>query len=313
MANPAPANSSPDPAPPRFDTATTPHLAIAYEEHGPPDGVPVILSHGFPDDVRVWDAVARPLAMTGHRVIVPWLRGCGATKLLDPATPRSGEQAALGHDLLALMDALAIERAHLAGYDWGGRASCVVAALWPARVRSLVTIGGYNIQDIAASQRPASPAQELRLWYQWYFNTERGRAGLAANRREICRMLWRLWSPNWSFDEDAFHATAASWDNDDFVDVVIHSYRHRHQAAPGDPAFADSEARLAERPVIQPQAVILHGGADGVDPARGSESHASRFGNLLFRRVIPRAGHFLPREAPSAVIAAIRDLAAQGA
>ncbi len=165
-------------------------LEIAYEESGPAEGAPVVLLHGFPDDVRCWDGVAPALAEAGHRVLVPYLRGYGPTRFLDPATPRSGEQAALGHDLLAFLDALGLQRAALAGYDWGGRAACIVAALWPERVRGLVSIGGYNIQDIARSGRPAEARQELRFWYQWYFNTERGRAGLAANRRELCRLLW---------------------------------------------------------------------------------------------------------------------------
>jgi pimeloyl-ACP methyl ester carboxylesterase len=290
-------------------TAITATLEIAYEDHGPPDGAPVILMHGFPDDVRAWDGVAAPLAAAGHRVIVPYLRGYGPTRFLDPATPRSGQQAAIGNDLRALMDALRIERAALAGYDWGGRAACIVAALWPERVRALVTIGGgYNIQTIAAAGNPASPAQELRLWYIWYFQTERGRAGLAANRRDLCRILWRLWSPNWAFDEAMFARTAASWDNPDFVDVVIHSYRHRHAAAEGDPALAAIESLLAATPPITVPTIMLHGAADGVDPPRGFAPHDDRFTNLAARTIVPIAGHFLPRETPEAVVAALTTL-----
>src|SRR5215831_2101971 len=172
-------------------------LEIAYEEHGPGDGAPVILLHGFPYDVRAYDAVAPALAADGCRVLVPYLRGYGPTRFLSAATPRSGEQAALGHDLAELMDALGIPRAALAGYDWGGRAACIVAALWPERVRCLVSGNAYNIQNIATSAAPDDPEQESRFWYQYYFHTERGRAGLTQKRREFCRLIWRLWSPNW--------------------------------------------------------------------------------------------------------------------
>ena len=171
-------------------------LEIAYEDSGPADGAPVILLHGFPDDPRAWDGVVSPLADAGHRTIVPYLRGFGPTRFLDANTPRSGQQAAIGHDLLAFMDGLGVDRAVLAGYDWGGRAACVAAALWPERVRALVSITGYNIQHIPSAGQPGAAAQEHRYWYQWYFHTERGRAGLEQNRRDLCRLLWQLWSPN---------------------------------------------------------------------------------------------------------------------
>ena len=203
----------------------TPTLEIAYEDHGPPTGFPVLLMHGFPYDPRAYDEVVPPLAAAGCRTIVPYIRGYGPTRFLSVQTPRSGQQAAFGRDLLELMDALQLPRAVLAGYDWGGRAACVVAALWPARVRGLVSATGYNIQDIAASPMPAAPEQEHRLWYQYYFHSERGRAGLQANRRELCKLLWRLWSPNWTFDDATYERTAASFDNPDFVELVIHSYR----------------------------------------------------------------------------------------
>ena len=179
-------------------TIRTPHLDIAYLEAGPPDGPPVILLHGWPSDVHDWDGVAPPLADAGYRVLVPWLRGFGPTRFLDAATPRSGQQAALGADLRDFMDALNIDSALLGGYDWGGRAACVVAALWPQRARGLVTINGYNIQNIPLAGRPAEAAQEHRYWYQWYFHTERGRAGLARNRRDVARLLWRLCRPTGS-------------------------------------------------------------------------------------------------------------------
>jgi pimeloyl-ACP methyl ester carboxylesterase len=234
-------------------------LEIACEVAGPVDGVPAILLHGWPYDPRTYDAMVPPLVAAGCRTIVPYLRGFGPTRFLSEGTPRSGQQAALGQDLIELMNALSIERAILVGYDWGGRAACIVAALWPERVRGLVTGGGYNMQDIARSGVPASPDQELRFWYQYYFNTERGRAGLAANRREFCRLIWQLWSPNWSFDDATFARTASSFDNPDFVEVTIHSYRQRRgrsraqadraasRGAPDNCSADDRVARGGER------------------------------------------------------------------
>jgi pimeloyl-ACP methyl ester carboxylesterase len=288
--------------------ARTSVLDIAYEESGPADGPSVVLMHGFPDDIHAYDGVAPPLAAAGYRVIVPYLRGYGPTRFLDRATPRSGQQTALGHDLLDLIDALDLKRPIFAGYDWGGRAACIVAALWPERVGGLVSIGGYNVQNIAASGHPASPAAEFRHWYQWYFHTERGRAGLAANRGPLCRLLWELWSPNYRFTDAEYALTAASFDNPDFVDVVIQSYRHRYGNAAGDPSYDASEAKLAAQPSINVPTIVLHGEADGVGPPAGSEAAVRHFTNSYERRVIPVAGHFLPREAPDAVVAAIREL-----
>ena len=289
-------------------TVRTPTLEIAYEESGPTDGRPVVLLHGFPDDVRAYDGVAPPLAAAGWRVLVPYLRGYGPTRFLDPRTPRSGQQAALGQDLKEFLDALGLERAALAGYDWGGRAACIVAALWPQRVTSLVSIGGYNIQNIARSGEPAAPDREYRLWYQWYFHTERGRAGLAANRRALCRLLWQLWSPNWRFDEATYERTAASFDNPDFVEVVIQSYRHRYGLAPGDPALQPIEDRLAAQPPITVPTIVLHGACDGVSPPQSSESHGRFFTGPYRRCVVPIAGHFLPQEAPGALVDALSEL-----
>ena len=202
----------------------------------------------------------------------------------------------------------AIQQATLAGYDWGGRAACVTAALWPERVRGLVSITGYNIQNIAASGRPGSAAAEHRHWYQWYFQTERGRAGLTQNRRDIARLLWQLWSPNWRFDDATFEATAQSFDNPDFVDVTIQSYRHRYAAAPGDPAVEALEHSLAGQPKITVPTIVLHGAADGVGPPENSEHHARHFAAHYERRVVPVAGHFLSRETPDVVVQAVRDL-----
>ncbi|MBS0336463.1 MAG: alpha/beta hydrolase [Proteobacteria bacterium] len=291
-------------------TVRTPVLEVGYLESGPPDGPPVILLHGWPSDVHDWDGVAPPLAQAGCRVLVPWLRGFGPTRFLDAGTPRSGQQAALGADLRDFMDALRIDQAFLAGYDWGGRAACIAAALWPGRVRALVTINGYNLQDIPAAIRPADAAQEHRHWYQWYFHTGRGRAGLAQNRREIARLLWQLWSPNWKFDDATFAATAASFDNPDFVDVTVQSYRHRYGNAPGDPAYDVLERRLEAQPSIGVPTVVLHGACDGVGPAVQSEGAARQFSGRYERKVVPVAGHFLSREAPQEVVDALLVLGA---
>lgn len=281
-------------------------LDIAYRAFGPDSGPTIVLLHGFPDDVGAYALVAPILATDGFRVLLPWLRGYGATRFVEPATPRSGEQAALGADLRNFLNALAIDQAVLAGYDWGGRAACVVAALWPDLVRGLVTIGGYNIQHIASAGAPLPALDEARLWYQWYFQTERGRAGLAADRAGMARLLWRLWSPNWAFDDETFAKAAVSFNNPDFVDVVIHSYRHRHQNAPGDPALADIEAKLAQRPAIAVPTVALEGGADGVRTPDPADPARPMFTGWYQRTILPDIGHFLPHEAPEAVIAAVR-------
>jgi pimeloyl-ACP methyl ester carboxylesterase len=283
-------------------------LDIACEVAGPPDGVPVILLHGWPYDPRTYDAMVPPLSAAGCRTVVPYLRGFGPTRFLSPQTPRSGQQAALGHDLIELMNALSLNRAALVGYDWGGRAACIVAALWPERVRCLITGGAYNVQNIARSGVPASPEQERRFWYQYYFNTERGRAGLAANRREFCRLIWQLWSPNWAFDDATFAGTAASFDNPDFVEVTIHSYRHRFRNAAGDPALEPIEQRLAAQPKISVPTIALHGDANGVGPPEASADHARFFTGRYERRLIPRAGHNLPQEVPEIVTGATIEL-----
>lgn len=288
--------------------ARTDVLEIAYEEAGPADGEPVLLLHGFPYDPRDYDAVVPPLVARGFRTIVPYLRGYGPTRFLSADTPRSGQQAALGRDVLDLLDALTLTRAWLVGYDWGGRAACVVAALWPQRVRGLISQGGYMIQDIAGSIVPTTPQQEYRFWYQYYFATERGRAGLHANRRALCRLLWQLWSPNWNFDDATFERTAASFDNADFVDVAIQSYRHRYGYAPGDPNVEPIELKLAAQPKIPVPTIVLHGEADGVQPVTGSEQHARFFTDFYQRRVIPVAGHNVPRESPQTVVDAVLHL-----
>jgi pimeloyl-ACP methyl ester carboxylesterase len=283
-------------SPPEALRVRTPALEIGYEATGAVAGEPVILLHGFPDDVRAYDAVVPSLVAAGHRVLVPYLRGYGPTRLVDPAAPRMAQQAAIGQDLLDFMDALGVRSAALAGYDWGGRAACIAAILAPARVRALVTIGGYNVQNTLAPPRPASAVQERAYWYQWYFNTERGRLGLEQNRREVCRLLWRDWSPHYEFDDATYARTAASFDNPDFVDVVIHSYRHRHGNAPGDPKLDAIERHLATRPPITVPTTILHGGDDGVSVSQWSDRELALFPAGTRRHVVAGAGHFLPRE-----------------
>jgi pimeloyl-ACP methyl ester carboxylesterase len=283
-------------------------LNIAYYEAGPADGPAVMLMHGFPYDIHSYVDVAPQLAAQGCRVIVPYLRGYGPTRFLDPATPRSGEQAAMGADMMALMDALKIQRAVFAGYDWGGRAACVGAALWPERCIGLVCVNSYLIQDIAKAMQPVRAEREVAYWYQYYFQIERGRAGLAANRRDIARILWTQWSPNWQFDTACFDRTADSHDNPDYVDVVIHSYRHRYGLADSDPRYADIQQKLAALPPITVPAITLDGDGDGVSPATDGRSSAQRFTGRRVHRVVPIAGHNLPQEAPEAFAAAVMKL-----
>ena len=283
-------------------------LDIGFHAAGPADGPPVLLMHGFPYDVHAYAEVALALAAQGCRVVVPYLRGFGPTRFLNQDTPRSGEQAALGHDLKQLMDALRIERAVLAGYDWGGRAACVVAALWPERCAGLLSFNSYNIQDIAQSMTPDTPRNEHSLWYQYYFHSERGRRGLSQDRRGLCRLLWQLWSPTWRFDDATFERSAAAFDNPDFVDVVIHSYRHRYGLVAGDPALASIEAALARQPAIGVPALTFDGADDGVRPPAPAERHARHFSAPRTHAVVPGVGHNMPQEAPGLFTEAVRSL-----
>ena len=283
-------------------------LNVAYQESGPIDGTPVFLLHGFPYDIHAYDEVEPFLSSAGCRVITPYLRGYGPTRFLEADTPRSGQQGVLAYDLLCLMDALSIPSAVLTGYDWGGRAACIVAALWPDRARGLVSGVGYNIQDIAGSIKPQSPENEHRLWYQYYFHSERGRRGLEQNRYELCKLLWRLWSPTWRFDDATYDCTAVSFENPDFVEVVVHSYRHRYGLVPGDPAVEDIERRLSAKPKITVPTVVLHGIDDDVTPVADSEHHHRFFTGPYERRAIPGVGHNLPQEAPREFAAAVLSL-----
>ncbi len=290
-------------------TIQTPVLTVGYEDAG--QGFPIMLLHGFPDDVRAFDQVATPLVNSGYRVLVPYLRGYGPTTFRDPSAPRMGEQAAIAQDLIDFADALKLDRFAVSGYDWGNRAACIAAALYPDRVRAAVLIGGYTIQNTIAPPQPAAPEIERGLGYQWYFNTERGRLGLAENRRSLCRLLWRLWSPTWHFTDETYDRTAVSFDNPDFVDVVIHSYRHRNGGAPGEARFVEMERRLADRPKIQAPTIVLFGADDAVArPPLDSPGERVMFPALKARRVVRGAGHFLPREKPRAVSSAMLELLA---
>ena len=292
----------------RLKTIRAGVLEITYAESGPVDGPPVFLMHGFPYDIHAYAEVAPMLAQSGCRVIVPYLRGYGPTTFLSPSTPRSGEQAALGADLLSLMDALAIPRALLAGYDWGGRAACVVAALWPERCSGLVSFNSYNIQNIAQALVPDLPENEHRLWYQYYFHSERGRAGLEKDRRAVTHLLWKQWSPTWTFTADTFAKSACAFDNPDFVEVVIHSYRHRFGLVKGDPAYAEIEARLAAQPPITVPTITFDGADDGVRQPSVVGPHAQRFTGPRVHRVVPGVGHNMPQEVPGVFAQAVLEL-----
>ena len=283
-------------------------LDIGYHDSGPAGGPPVVLMHGFPYDVHAYAEVAPLLAAQGCRVVVPYMRGYGPTRFVDDTTPRSGEQAAFGADLLGLLDALAIPRAVLAGYDWGGRAACVVAALWPERCNGLVSLNSYNIQNIANAMQPDTPENEHSLWYQYYFHSERGHAGLTADRRALCGLLWKLWSPTWKFDAATFERSAAAFDHPDFVEVVIHSYRHRFGLVAGDPALADIERRLATQPPITVPSITFDGADDGVRPPAPAALHARHFTSTRSHRVVPGVGHNLPQEVPQVFADAVLEL-----
>ena len=283
-------------------------LDIAFHESGPEDGPPAVLLHGFPYDVHAYAEVAPILADASCRVVVPYLRGFGPTQFVDAATLRSGEQAALASDLLALLDALVIPRAVLAGYDWGGTAACVAATLWPERCAGLVSFNSYKVQNIAIAATPAAPESEFRYWYQWYFHGERGRAGLEQNRHALCKLLWQLWSPTWQFDEATWERSAPAFDNPDFVDVVIHSYRHRYGLVKGDPAYADLQARLAQLPHVTVPSITFDGADDGVMAPAGTADHSHYFLGPRSHRLVPGVGHNMPQEAPRAFADAVLEL-----
>jgi pimeloyl-ACP methyl ester carboxylesterase len=274
-------------------------LCVAYEHSGNVTGTTIILLHGFPYDVRAYDEVTKSLLTQDCQIIVPYLRGFGPTKFLSPDTIRSGQQAALANDLIALMDALSIQKAIVGGYDWGGRACCIVSALFPERIIGLVSGAGYNIQNIAKYLEPVAPEIEMLNWYQFYFHCERGRLGLAKYRKELCRLLWRNWSPTWKFDAQTFEATVVSFNNPDFVEIVVHSYRHRYGLAIGDPKFETMEQSLQKQPSIKVPTIILDAEDDGVEPLSGTGKDSGYFQGGYERRVAKGIGHNLPQEAPA--------------
>jgi pimeloyl-ACP methyl ester carboxylesterase len=280
-------------------------LRVGYAQAGPMDGPPVVLLHGWPYDIHSFADVAPVLAAAGYRVLVPFVRGYGTTRFLSADTPRNGQQAAVAQDVVAFLDALGVERAILAGFDWGARSAGVVAALWPDRCKALVSVSGYLIGSQAANAVPLPPEAEYAWWYQYYFATERGRAGYAANRREFNRLIWRLASPRWAFDDATFDRSAAAFDNPDHVDVVVHNYRWRLGLADGERRFDDLERRLAEGPSITVPTITLEGDANGAPhPAPGT--YAARFtGRYEHRTVAGGVGHNLPQEAPQAFSDAI--------
>jgi pimeloyl-ACP methyl ester carboxylesterase len=292
-------------------TVRTDALDIAYEEHGAPDGAAMILLHGFPYDVRSFDGVVAPLVQGGHRVLVPWLRGYGPTRFRDAGVPRAAEQAAIGQDVLDFADALGIERFAVAGFDWGNRAACVASILAPRRVVGLVSIGGYSVQNVLAPGRPMPARQASQFWYMWYFNTDQGRAALQENRHDLIRYLWDTWSPQWQYTDEAYARSAPSFDNPDFVDVVVHSYRHRLMNAPGEERFLEVERRLAEQPRIEVPTIVLRPGATGLGgpPSQNPAGDQERFTQLVARRIVEGAGHDLPAHRPQAVAEALLELA----
>jgi pimeloyl-ACP methyl ester carboxylesterase len=282
-------------------------LSVGYAEAGPPDGPAVVLLHGWPYDIHSFADVTPLLAARGYRVLMPFVRGYGTTRFLSEDTPRNGQQAAVAADVVAFMDALGIGRAILAGFDWGARSADVVAALWPDRCKALVSVSGYLIGSQAGNAAPLPPAAEYAWWYQYYFATERGRAGYAAHRREFNRLIWRLASPQWAFDDATFDRTAAAFDNPDHVDVVVSNYRWRLSLADGEPQYDDLERRLSEAPSIAVPTITLEGDANGA-PHPEPGAYAGRFTGKYGHRTIPGTGHNLPQEAPDAFAEAIADV-----
>jgi pimeloyl-ACP methyl ester carboxylesterase len=284
-------------------------LNVGYAEAGPGDGRPVVLLHGWPYDIHSYVEVAPLLAAAGYRVVVPYLRGFGTTRFRSDDTVRNGEQAALALDVIALLDALGIERAVLAGFDWGARTAAIVAALWPQRCTGLVSVSGYLIGSQEAGKRPLPPAAELQWWYQYYFATERGRIGYDTYRRDFARLIWRTASPKWTFDDATFDRSAAAFDNPDHVQIVIHNYRWRLGLADGEADHAELEERLAQGPVIGVPTITLEGDANGA-PHPDPSSYAGKFTGAYSHRTIQGGiGHNLPQEAPEAFANAVIEVA----
>jgi pimeloyl-ACP methyl ester carboxylesterase len=294
----------------RVRSVQTPVLDIGYEEHGRADGTAILLLHGFPYDVRSFDGVVGPLAAAGHRVLVPYLRGYGSTRFRDPSAVRTAEQAALAQDAIDFADALGIARFALAGFDWGNRAACIVSVLHPERVIGQVSVGGYSVQNTVTPGGAMPARSAATFWYMWYFNTDAGARALAADRHDIIRYLWDTWSPAWQYTDEAYARSAPSFDNPDFVDVVVHSYRHRQLNAPGEQRFLDVERRLAERPPVNVPAIVLRPGATGLGgrPSGDAPGLRQQFTELVAQRIVDGAGHDLPAHRPDAVAEALLEL-----
>ncbi|MBV8660000.1 MAG: alpha/beta hydrolase [Burkholderiales bacterium] len=280
-------------------------LNVGYVEMGPQNGPPVILLHGWPYDIHSYVEVAPVLAAAGYRVIVPHTRGHGTTQFLRDKTFRNGQQTAVALDTVALMDALGIDKAILAGYDWGSRTACVIAALWPERCQAIVSANGYIINNLEFNKHPLPPAAEHAWWYQFYFATPRGQAGLEANRRALAKVIWKENSPKWQFDDATFERSAASFDNPDYVAIVIHNYRWRLSLVAGEPQYDDLERRLAAGPTITVPAITIDGDANGVAPASDGSAYARKFTGRHEHRIALGAGHNLPQEAPQAFADAV--------
>ena len=289
--------------------AQTPVLNIAFEDHGDASGFPIILLHGFPYDVRSWDGVVPPLVEAGFRVLAPYLRGYGPTNFRYPDSPRMAEQAAIAQDVVDFAEALEISQFALAGFDWGNRAACITSIMHPEMVKAQVAIGGYSVQDTVTREQPARAMDEARRWYQWYFNTEQGRVGLEENRRDIIRHLWETWSPKWVYTDEAFNRSAGSFDNPDFVEIAIHSYRHRHMNTPGEDRFIEVERELAKGPPVLVPSIVLRGADSGFGaPTKDPSEDERRFPGLVARRIVEGAGHDLPAHRPDAVATALLEL-----
>jgi pimeloyl-ACP methyl ester carboxylesterase len=288
-------------------------LNVGYVDTGPVDGPAVVLLHGWPYDVESYVDVVPLLAASGYRAIVPYLRGYGTTRFRSDEAFRNGEQAALALDVIALMDALEIKHATIAGFDWGARTACIVAALWPKRCRGLVSVSGYLIGSQEAGKRPLPPEAELQWWYQYYFATERGRAGYDKFRRDFAKLIWQTASPKWNFDDAMFERSAASFDNPDHVAIVIHNYRWRLGLADGEAEYAKLEQRLAEGPAIAVPTITLEGDANGA-PHPEPSAYATKFtGTYSHRTIEGGVGHNLPQEAPAAFADAVIDVGGRGA
>ncbi|KWT73322.1 MULTISPECIES: alpha/beta hydrolase [unclassified Variovorax] len=284
-------------------------LNVGYAEMGPASGAPIVLLHGWPYDIHTYVDVAPLLASEGFRIIVPHLRGYGTTRFISSTTPRNGQPAAIAVDIIALMDALKIQRATIAGCDWGARTACILAAMWPERVKALVSVSGYLIGSQAAGKAPLPPKAELQWWYQYYFATERGRAGYEKHRREFSKLIWQIASPRWAFDDATFDRSASALDNPDHVSVVVHNYRWRLGLAEGESRYDDLERRLAEAPTINVPTISFEGDANGA-PHPAAASYARKFSGRYEHRVVEGGvGHNLPQEAPGAFAAAVVELA----